>query len=125
MNFSATATQTTIFRGDIYYADLGAPRGSIQGGIRPVIIIQNNMGNKFSPTVLIAPITSRQTKTKLPTHVELNSVGTGLNKDSLALLEQVQILNKTDLKSKVGCIASAIMLNINNAIMVSLGLFAQ
>lgn len=87
-------------RGDIFYADLSPVVGSEQGGIRPVIVIQNNIGNKYSPTVIIAAITSQINKAKLPTHVEISSEDYGLNKDSVVLLEQIRTLDKRRLKEK-------------------------
>ena len=89
-----------VKRGDIFYADLGTVRGSEQGGIRPVLIVQNDIGNKYSPTVIVAPITS-QDKTKLPTHVSLDMVNSGLPKKSTVMMEQVRTLDKRDRKSVV------------------------
>ena len=83
-----------IHRGDIYYADLSPVVGSEQGGIRPVLIVQNDVGNRFSPTVIAAAITSRHDKAKLPTHIALNAAGSGLSRDSIVLLEQVRTLDK-------------------------------
>jgi mRNA interferase MazF len=123
MNFNKNEKRTNVFRNDIFYADLGITLGSEQGGVRPVIIIQNNMGNKFSPTVLVAPVTSRQTKAKLPTHVELSPLDTGLEKDSVALLEQVRVLDKARLKEKVGIVKPNLMSKIDHALAVSVGLF--
>lgn len=93
-------TQQIVKRGDIFYADLSPVVGSEQGGIRPVIVIQNNIGNKYSPTVIIAAITSQINKAKLPTHVEISSEDYGLNKDSVVLLEQIRTLDKRRLKEK-------------------------
>ena len=84
----------TVKRGDIYYADLSPVVGSEQGGIRPVLIIQNDIGNKYSPTVIAAAITSQKDKTKLPTHIQVNATGCGLAKDSIVLLEQVRTIDK-------------------------------
>ena len=126
MEFIKNIQQSNVLRGDIYYVDLGKNIGSEQSGIRPVVIVQNNIGNKFSPTVLAAPITSRQSKSKLPTHVELNTYDTGLDKDSLALLEQVRVLDKTRLMSKAGSVQSNsnLMTKLNHALAISMGLFA-
>lgn len=112
-----------IKRGDIFYADLSPVIGSEQGGIRPVLIIQNDMGNKFSPTVIAAAITSRQMKTKLPTHITLNNKISGLPKDSVVLLEQIRTLDKKRLKEKIGTIDLFSMHRINRALSVSFGLF--
>ena len=91
-----------VKRGDIFYADLSPVVGSEQGGIRPVIVIQNDVGNKYSPTVIVAAITSQINKAKLPTHVEISSEAYGLNKDSVVLLEQIRTLDKRRLKEKIG-----------------------
>lgn len=91
-----------IRRGDIYYADLSPVVGSEQGGIRPVLIVQNDVGNKFSPTVIAAAITSQKDKTKLPTHIQLDAQDTGLSKNSIVLLEQVRTLDKKRLKERMG-----------------------
>ena len=113
---------TGIKRGDIYYADLSPVVGSEQGGIRPVLIIQNDMGNKHSPTVIAAAITSRMGKTKLPTHIEVSPQRAGLARDSVVLLEQVRTLDKRRLKEKMGHLDEATMSEIDTAIAVSLGL---
>ena len=91
-----------IKRGDIYYADLSPVVGSEQGGLRPVLIIQNDVGNKYSPTVIAAAITSRMEKSKLPTHIDLYAEKVGLAKDSVVLLEQVRTIDKQRLKEKMG-----------------------
>ena len=111
-----------IKRGDIYYADLSPVVGSEQGGIRPVLIVQNNVGNRFSPTVIAAAITSRQTKAKLPTHIPLHAGTAGLSKDSVVLLEQMRTIDKRRLKEKMGAADEAAMNAVNNAISISLGL---
>jgi len=108
-------------RGDLYYADLSPVVGSEQGGVRPVLIIQNDVGNKYSPTVIIAAITSQINKAKLPTHIELSAEHYGLPKDSVVLLEQVRTLDKRRLKEKIGVIDGAKMKLINNALLISLG----
>ncbi|MBR3144814.1 MAG: type II toxin-antitoxin system PemK/MazF family toxin [Clostridia bacterium] len=111
-----------IKRGEIYYADLSPVVGSEQGGIRPVLILQNDVGNKFSPTVIAAAITSQQEKSKLPTHINLNSADSGLAKDSIVLLEQMRTLDKRRLKEKTGSLSKTSMNMVDKAISVSLGL---
>ncbi|MDR1364030.1 MAG: type II toxin-antitoxin system PemK/MazF family toxin [Oscillospiraceae bacterium] len=110
-----------IKKGDIFYADLEPALGSEQGGVRPVLIVQNNVGNKFSPTVIAAAITSRQ-KGELPTHVPIKALGSGLLKDSVVLLEQIRTLDKRRLKTKLGAIDSMSLGRINEGLSVSLGL---
>lgn len=112
----------TIKRGDIYYADLSPVIGSEQGGVRPVLIVQNDIGNKYSPTVIAAAITSQQGKTELPTHIEVNGDSCGLAKDSVVLLEQVRTIDKRRLKEKMGSLPNRDMNKINNAISISMGL---
>ena len=114
-----------IKRGDIYYADLSPVVGSEQGGLRPVLIIQNDVGNKYSPTVIAAAITSRMEKSKLPTHIDLYADKVGLSKDSVVLLEQVRNIDKQRLKEKMGHLDDVAMNEINNAIAVSFGLQGQ
>lgn len=109
-------------RGDIYYADLSPVVGSEQGGVRPVLIVQNNVGNKFSPTVIAAAITSQQSKANLPTHIPLHANTSGLAKDSVVLLEQVRTIDKKRLKEKMGSIDDDSMSAINDAISISFGL---
>ncbi len=112
-----------IKRGDMFYADLSPVVGSEQGGIRPVLIIQNDMGNKYSPTVIAAAITSQVNKNKLPTHIEIDSEEFGLKSDSVILTEQIRTIDKSRLKEKIGHINDEeIMDKINNAIGVSFGL---
>ena len=111
-----------VKRGDIYYADLSPVIGSEQGGIRPVLIVQNDIGNKFSPTVIAAAITSRSTKTSLPTHIKVNADGCGLAKDSIVLLEQVRTLDKKRLREHMGKLGENDMLRIDKALSVSFGL---
>ena len=111
-----------VKRGDIYYADLSPVVGSEQGGLRPVLIIQNDTGNRYSPTVIAAAITSRLGKTKLPTHIELNAARAGLSRDSVVLLEQLRTLDKRRLRERMGHLDAAMMGEIDNAIAVSLGL---
>ncbi len=112
----------TIKRGDIYYADLSPVIGSEQGGLRPVLIVQNDVGNKFSPTVIAAAITSQQTKSNLPTHIKINATGCGLSKDSIVLLEQIRTIDKQRLKEKMGALDITTMNGINKALSVSFGL---
>ena len=114
-----------VKRGEIYYADLSPIVGSEQGGLRPVLIIQNNIGNKFSPTVIAAAITSRQTKHKLPTHIEINASICGLQKNSVILLEQMRTLDKSRLKEKIGELTAEYMAYVDDAILVSLGIIAK
>ena len=111
-----------IKRGDIYYADLSPVIGSEQGGIRPVLIIQNDVGNKYSPTVIAAAITSQKDKTKLPTHISVEASGSGLAKDSIVLLEQVRTIDKQRLKEKMGCLDNNSMVMVDRALSVSFGL---
>ena len=112
----------TIKRGEIYYADLSPVVGSEQGGIRPVLIVQNDVGNRYSPTVIAAAITSQKDKTKLPTHIQVTSEDCGLQKDSIVLLEQVRTIDKRRLKEKMGRLDDRSMYLVNQAIGVSLGL---
>ncbi len=111
-----------IRRGDIFYADLSPVVGSEQGGLRPVLIIQNDIGNKYSPTVIAAAITSRMGKTRLPTHIDIYAEKAGLAKDSVILLEQIRTLDKRRLKEKLGHLDDAMMNEVNSAIAISFGL---
>ena len=115
----------TIRRGDIFYADLSPVVGSEQGGLRPVLIVQNDVGNRYSPTVIAAAITSRMTKTRLPTHIDIYSSDAGLTKDSVVLLEQIRTIDKQRLKEKMGHLDESTMNHVNNAIQVSFGLSAD
>ena len=110
-----------IERGELYYADLSPVVGSEQGGLRPVLIIQNDVGNKYSPTVIAAAVTSRINKAKLPTHIELSAIDYGLSKDSVVLLEQIRTLDKRRLKEKIGSLDDKCMENVNHALLISLG----
>ena len=112
----------TVRRGDIFYADLSPVVGSEQGGLRPVLIIQNDVGNRYSPTVIAAAITSRMGKTKLPTHIDVYADRVGLSKDSGRLLEQIRTLDKRRLREKMGHLDEEVMAEVNNAIAVSFGL---
>ena len=111
-----------IRRGDIYYADLRPVVGSEQGGVRPVLIIQNDVGNRHSPTVICAAITSRMNKAKLPTHVELNRGSCDMIRDSVILLEQVRTIDKQRLKEKICDIDGELLQKVNEALMISLEL---
>ena len=108
-----------VKRGDIYYADLSPVVGSEQGGIRPVLVIQNDIGNKYSPTVIAAAITSQINKAKMPTHIELAAKDYGLNKDSVILLEQIRTIDKRRLREKIGRIDDGLMASVNNALSIS------
>lgn len=112
----------TIRRGDIYYADLSPVIGSEQGGIRPVLIVQNDVGNRFSPTVIVAAITSQKDKAKLPTHIQLHDTGSGLARESIVLLEQIRTLDKRRLREHMGRLDEASMGRIDRALQVSFGL---
>ena len=111
-----------IKRGDIFYADLRPVVGSEQGGIRPVLIIQNDVGNRHSPTVICAAITSKMNKAKLPTHIEIDASAYGIEKDSVILLEQLRIIDKRRLKDKVCHLDSAMLDKVNHALEISLEL---
>ena len=110
-----------VKRGEIYYADLSPVVGSEQGGIRPILIVQNDIGNKYSPTVIAAAITSKLNKAKLPTHIELPCKDYGLEKDSVILLEQIRTIDKSRLKEKIGELSLVKMLQVNKAMLISLG----
>ena len=112
----------SVKRGDIYYADLSPVIGSEQGGLRPVLIVQNDIGNRYSPTVIAAAITSRMSKAKLPTHIDIYAGEVGLSKDSVILLEQIRTLDKKRLKEKMGHLDDAVMNHVNTAIAISFGL---
>ena len=110
-----------IRRGELYYADLSPVVGSEQGGVRPILIVQNDTGNKYSPTIIAAAITSQLNKAKLPTHIELNANEFGLMKDSVILLEQIRTLDKRRLKEKIGELSPTKMQKVNTALLISLG----
>ena len=112
----------SVKRGEIYYADLSPVVGSEQGGVRPVLIIQNNVGNKYSPTVIAAAITSRGTKADLPTHIRLYADNSGLSKDSVVLLEQIRTIDKKRLKEKMGTLGTYDMDKVDEALSISFGL---
>ncbi len=111
-----------IKRGELYYADLSPVVGSEQGGVRPVLVVQNNIGNKYSPTIIAVAVTSQINKAKLPTHIELDTT-CGLPKDSVILAEQLRTLDKRRLKDKIGALDDKAMQKVNNALLVSLGFF--
>ena len=111
-----------IKRGDIFYADLSPVVGSEQGGVRPVLIVQNDIGNKYSPTVIAAAITSQINKAKLPTHIEISAQEYGLLKDSVILLEQIRTIDKKRLREKIGHLDDELMEKVNEALNVSFGL---
>ncbi|MFA7099942.1 MAG: type II toxin-antitoxin system PemK/MazF family toxin [Eubacteriales bacterium] len=113
-----------IRRGDIYYADLSPVIGSEQGGVRPVLIVQNDVGNRYSPTVIAAAITSQTGKARLPTHIEIGS-DAGLSKSSVVLLEQIRTIDKRRLKDKMGHLSESTMQQVNEAINVSFGLSGE
>lgn len=110
-----------IKRGELYYADLSPVVGSEQGGVRPILIVQNDTGNKYSPTIIAAAVTSKLTKAKLPTHIELNANEYGLVKDSVILLEQIRTLDKRRLKERIGELSPIKMKKVNTALLISLG----
>ena len=107
-----------VRRGDIFYADLSP----VQGGIRPVLIVQNDVGNRFSPTVIAAAITSQKDKARLPTHIQLNSLGSGLARDSIVLLEQIRTIDKRRLKEHMGRLDDTSMTRVDEALQISFGL---
>jgi len=112
----------SVKRGEIYYADLSPVVGSEQGGVRPVLIIQNDVGNRFSPTVIAAAITSQKDKTKLPTHIQISSRNCGLARDSVVLLEQVRTIDKRRLKERMGRVEEPYMDQVDRALSISFGL---
>ena len=111
-----------VKRGDIYYADLSPVVGSEQGGMRPDLIVQNDTGNKHSPTVIAAAITSQTGKARLPTHIELDAQSVGLSRDSVILLEQIRTIDKSRLRERMGKLDDTTMTKVDNAIAVSFGL---
>ncbi len=111
-----------VKRGDIYYADLSPVIGSEQGGVRPVLVVQNDVGNRYSPTVIAAAITSQINKAKLPTHIEISAQDFGLSRDSVVLLEQVRTIDKKRLKEKIGHLDGEMMESVNTALEISLGI---
>ncbi len=111
-----------VKRGDIFYADLSPVIGSEQGGTRPVLVIQNDIGNRYSPTVIVAAITSQINKAKLPTHIEISAEEYGLAKDSVILLEQIRTIDKRRLREKIGHLAEELMAKVDNSLEISFGL---
>lgn len=111
-----------VKRGDVYYADLSPVIGSEQGGTRPVLIVQNDIGNKYSPTVIISAITSKINKAKLPTHIEISSEDFSLPKDSVVLLEQIRTIDKKRLREKIGKFDTKLMVEVDDCLKISLGL---
>jgi mRNA interferase MazF len=111
-----------VKRGDLFYADLSPVVGSEQGGVRPVIVVQNDIGNKYSPTIIVVPVTSQTNKAKLPTHVRLSGNKFGLPKNSVALLEQLRTIDKKRLRDKIGSFDKNVMMKIDDAIAISVGL---
>ena len=123
MQLKVSNNHLEIKRGDLYYADLSPVVGSEQGGVRPVLIIQNDIGNKYSPTVIVAAITSQINKAKLPTHIEISANEYGLNRDSVILLEQIRTIDKKRIREKIGYLDKNVMLKVDNSLQISLGLF--
>ena len=111
-----------VKKGDLFFADLSPVVGSEQGGVRPVLVVQNDVGNKYSPTIIVAAVTSQTGKAKLPTHVQLQATQGGLSKDSVVLLEQVRTLDKKRLREKMGHVEENVMEKVDLAIAVSFGL---
>jgi mRNA interferase MazF len=110
-----------VRRGEIYYADLSPVVGSEQGGLRPVLIIQNDIGNRYSPTVIVAAITSKIDKARLPTHIEIQAEEYGLTKDSVVLTEQVRTIDKRRLRERVGVLSAEAMNSVDEALQISMG----
>ena len=115
-------SNTIIKRGEVYYADLSPVVGSEQGGVRPVLVIQNDIGNKCSPSIIVAAITSQLNKAKLPTHIEIKSGNYGLVKDSVLLLEQIRTIDRKRLKDRIGRCDAAFMTRVNKALSISIAL---
>ena len=111
-----------VKRGDIFYADLSPVIGSEQGGVRPVLVVQNDIGNKYSPTVIVAAVTSQINKAKMPTHIELSANEYGLSKDSVVLMEQIRTIDKKRLKEKIGHMDEELQYSIDEALRISFGL---
>lgn len=112
-----------VKRGDIYFADLSPVVGSEQGGVRPVLVVQNNLGNHFSPTIIVAAITAKMAKPKLPTHIAITAQETGIERDSVILLEQIRTIDKARLKEKVCHLNPEIMTAVDHALGISIGIF--
>ena len=114
----------SIKKGDLYFADLSPVTGSEQGGVRPVLVVQNDVGNKYSPTIIVAAITSKKNKADLPTHVAIDADGNGLSKNSIILMEQLRTIDKRRLKEKIGHLDVDVMQKVDEALGVSFGLDA-
>ncbi|MEG2627757.1 MAG: type II toxin-antitoxin system PemK/MazF family toxin [Anaerovoracaceae bacterium] len=114
-----------VKKGDLYFADLSPVVGSEQGGIRPVLVVQNDVGNKYSPTIIVAAVTSQINKAKLPTHVELEATNGGLSKNSVVLLEQLRTIDKQRLKERIGTLNESQIPNVDEALSVSLGIISS
>jgi mRNA interferase MazF len=114
-----------VRKGDIYFADLSPVVGSEQGGVRPVLVVQNDVGNRFSPTIIVAAVTSQTNKAKLPTHVQISAEGNGLNRDSVVLLEQLRTIDKKRLREHIGTVGTNVIGVVDEALSVSLGIHAQ
>lgn len=112
----------SIKKGDLYFADLSPVMGSEQGGVRPVLVVQNDVGNKFSPTIIVAAVTSKRNKADLPPHVEIAAEENGLTKNSVVLLEQLRTIDKRRLKERIGTIDKTRLPEVNEALSVSLGI---
>lgn len=121
---TTVAAEVQVKRGDIFFADLSPVVGSEQGGIRPVLIIQNDIGNKYSPTTIVSAITSQRFKSRLPIHVDLAAIESQLNRDSVILLEQIRTLDKRRLRERIAHLPAPVMARIDQAIRISLGLTA-
>ena len=113
-----------VHRGEIYYADLSPVVGSEQGGVRPVLVVQNDVGNRFSPTIIVAAVTSQLKKAKLPTHVPIHADGSGLDRDSVVLLEQLRTIDKKRLREHIGTVNHEVIGTVDDALSVSLGITA-
>lgn len=111
-----------VKKGDLYFADLSPVVGSEQGGVRPVLVVQNDVGNKYSPTIIVAAVTSQINKAKLPTHVELEAANGGLSKNSVVLLEQLRTIDKQRLKERIGTLNDTQLPTVDEALSVSLGI---
>ena len=114
-----------IKRGDLFYADLSPVVGSEQGGVRPVLVVQNDVGNRYSPTVIAAAVTSKLDKARLPTHIELYGEDFGLSRNSVILLEQIRTLDKRRLKDRIGSLPTGVMRRVDDALKISLGFGEQ
>lgn len=112
-----------VKRGELYYADLSPVVGSEQGGVRPILVIQNDIGNRYSPTVIAAAITSQLNKAKLPTHIQIEAEEFGLPKNSIVLLEQIRTIDKQRLKERIGELPESMMMRVNDGLLISLGFF--